>query len=66
MDFIKAIEIKLDKKANIKLLPIQPGDVEATFADVKDLQRDFGYSPNTTIQEGINRFVDWYLSFYHN
>ena len=66
MDFIKAIEIKLDKKANIKLLPIQPGDVEATFADVKDLQRDFGYSPNTTIQEGINQFVDWYLSFYHN
>jgi len=46
------------------LLPIQPGDVPATCADVDDLMRDAGFRPKTTIEEGISRFVDWYRGYY--
>jgi UDP-glucuronate 4-epimerase len=45
-------------------LPLQPGDVPATWADVTDLIEDMGYRPNTQVQEGIKRFVDWYRAFY--
>lgn len=64
MDFITAIENRLGKKINKNMMPIQPGDVPATFADVKDLVEDLGYKPETPIQEGVNQFVDWYLEFF--
>ncbi len=64
LDFVEAIEVALGKKAEKKFLPMQPGDVPATWADVSDLQKDFGYKPSTSIQEGVSRFVEWYRSFY--
>lgn len=64
MDFIEAIEIKLGKKSKKNLMPMQAGDVPASHADVSDLIKDLGYQPNTSIQEGIDKFIDWYLSFY--
>ena len=64
LDFIKAIENKLECKAIINFLPLQPGDVPETYADVEDLVRDINYKPETTIKQGIDKFVDWYLDFY--
>ena len=65
MDFITAIENKLGKKINKNFLPIQAGDVPATFADVQDLIDDLDYKPETPIQEGIDNFIDWYLEFFN-
>jgi UDP-glucuronate 4-epimerase len=65
MDFIAAIEQALGKKVQKNMLPLQPGDVPATWADVADLAEDLSYQPNTPIQEGVNRFIDWYKEFYH-
>jgi len=64
MDFIEAIENALGKKAEKNMLPIQPGDVPATYADVTDLIEDLGYKPATSIEEGIGKFVEWYLEFF--
>ena len=64
MDFIEALEKKLGKVAKKNMLPIQAGDVPSTYADVSDLISDLGYKPETTIQEGINNFVDWYIEFF--
>jgi UDP-glucuronate 4-epimerase len=64
MDFITAIENKLDRKIEKNMMPIQAGDVPATYADVNDLVEDLGYKPATPIQDGINKFVDWYLEFF--
>jgi UDP-glucuronate 4-epimerase len=64
MKFIETIEQCLGKKAEKKLLPIQAGDVPATYADVDDLMRDVGFKPETSIEEGIKRFVEWYKSYY--
>jgi len=64
MEFIAVLESKLGVKAKINLLPIQPGDVPATWADVEDLMRDVGFSPATPIDVGIERFVDWYRAYY--
>ena len=64
MDFIEAIENKLGVTIEKNMMPIQAGDVPATYADVTDLVEDLDYKPNTPIQEGINRFVDWYLDFF--
>jgi UDP-glucuronate 4-epimerase len=61
---IEVLEDCLGKKANKLLLPMQPGDVPATFADVTDLTRDVGFRPSTSIEEGVGRFVDWYLDYY--
>lgn len=63
MEFIKAIEKNLGKEAIKEFLPIQPGDVQNTLADISDLIRDFNYKPNTSINEGVKKFVDWYLSY---
>ena len=60
MRFIEAIEDTLGMKAEKNLLPIQPGDVPATFADVDDLIKDVGFKPATPIEEGIRKFVEWY------
>ena len=65
MHFIEVLEQKLNKKAIKNLLPIQDGDVPATFADVDDLMRDVGFKPGTSIEDGIGKFVDWYLEFYN-
>jgi len=64
MDFIEAIENKLGKKIDKNFMPIQAGDVPATFADVQDLIDDLDYKPSTPIQDGIDNFVDWYLEFF--
>lgn len=64
LDFIEAIEHKTGKTAIKDMKPMQPGDVEQTWADVDDLIRDFDYKPDTSIEEGVGAFVDWYLSYY--
>jgi UDP-glucuronate 4-epimerase len=64
MDFIHAIERALGKKARIDYLPMQPGDVPATYADVNDLISDIGFKPSTSIDQGIENFVDWYKQYY--
>lgn len=64
MDFIEAIEKELGVEAKKEMLPIQPGDVKATYADVSDLERDLGYKPETSIQEGIREFVKWFRAYY--
>ena len=64
MDFISAIEKALGKEAQKNMLPIQPGDVPATWADVNDLVEDLGYKPSTSIQEGVNRFIAWYKAYF--
>jgi len=64
MSYIAAIEKFLNKKAEINFLPLQPGDVPDTYADVTDLVNDFGYQPSTSIEEGVANFVEWYLDYY--
>jgi UDP-glucuronate 4-epimerase len=64
MDYIHAIETVLEKEAEKELLPMQAGDVPRTEADVSDLVRDIGYKPSTTVEEGIERFVEWYIKYY--
>ncbi len=64
MDYIKAIEVELGIKADMEMLPLQPGDVEATAADVSALERDFAYTPKTPVREGVARFVRWYREYY--
>ncbi len=64
MDFIKAIENRLGREIEKNMMPIQAGDVPATYADVSDLVEDLGYKPATPIQEGIDKFIDWYLEFF--
>ncbi|MDZ4716515.1 MAG: NAD-dependent epimerase [Cytophagales bacterium] len=62
--FIEILEEKLGRKAEKNLLPIQPGDVEETFADISGLEREIDFRPSTTIEDGIDKFVNWYRSFY--
>lgn len=62
--YIEAIEDALGKSAERNLLPLQPGDVPDTFADVTDLVNDLGYRPSTSVRDGVKRFVDWYLTYY--
>ena len=64
MEFIKTLENCLGKKIEKNYLPLQAGDVPATYADVSDLIDEVGYKPNTPIKEGINRFVEWYREYY--
>ncbi|MGB4602940.1 MAG: NAD-dependent epimerase/dehydratase family protein, partial [Bacteroidales bacterium] len=65
LDYIEAIENELGKKAIKEFLPMQPGDVTYTEADVSDLVRDFGYKPTTKVQDGIKEFIKWYKNFYN-
>ncbi len=62
--FIETLESALGRSAEKKLMPLQPGDVPATYADVDDLQRDVGFSPATPLAQGIQRFVEWYRDYY--
>ncbi|RKN76954.1 NAD-dependent epimerase [Ulvibacterium marinum] len=64
MDFIQALEQSLGKTALKEMLPMQPGDVPKTWANVDDLVKDYGYRPNTSIQKGIAHFVNWYRQYY--
>lgn len=64
MDFIAALEKQLGRQARKNFLPMQPGDVPATFADVDGLAADIKFKPATTIEEGIKHFVKWYGSYY--
>lgn len=64
MDYIGAIEKALGKKAEIELLPLQPGDVPDTYANVDDLVEQFDYKPATTVESGISRFVAWYRDYF--
>ncbi len=63
-DFIAAIETATGKKARKEMLPLQPGDVPDTFADSSALQQSVGYKPATSVDEGVNRFVQWYREYY--
>jgi UDP-glucuronate 4-epimerase len=62
--YIEVLEDCLGRKAERNLLPLQPGDVPDTHADVTALQRDTGYAPATSIDVGVRRFVEWYRGFY--
>ena len=64
MDFIEAIEISTGKKAIKQMYPMQPGDVEKTWADTESFEEDYNYKPSTPIQQGVNSFVEWYLDYY--
>lgn len=66
MDFITAIEESLSTEAKKDMYPMQPGDVERTWANVDDLIADYDYRPNTPIKEGVQSFVDWYKEYYIN
>jgi len=65
IDFIHAIENATGRKAKMKMLPLQPGDVEKTWADVKELVIDFNYEPSTPIHTGVEKFVAWFRSYYN-
>jgi UDP-glucuronate 4-epimerase len=65
MDFISLIEQETGRTAAKNLLPMQTGDVLATYADIQDLTRDTGYLPKTSIKEGVSKFVAWYRDFYN-
>ncbi len=64
MDFIRALESALGKTAVKELMPMQPGDVPATWADTESLERDTGYKPGTPVEQGIKKFVEWYKAYY--
>jgi UDP-glucuronate 4-epimerase len=63
--FITAIETACGAKAVEKHLPMQPGDVPITYADIDDLVADVGFRPVTTVEEGIGKFMEWYRGYYH-
>jgi UDP-glucuronate 4-epimerase len=63
-EYVAALEEALGKKAVKELLPLQPGDVPNTYADVSLLQKTLGYKPETTVQEGVKQFVEWYKNYY--
>jgi len=63
MDYIEALEASLGKKAEIELLPLQPGDVPDTFANIDDLVDQFGFKPSMSVQKGVENFVAWYKKY---
>ena len=66
MAFIEAIEKALGIEAKKDFLPMQPGDVPATWADVDDLIKDFAYRPSMPVEEGIRNFITWYKHYYRS
>lgn len=64
-EFIRILEMQLGRKAKMNLLPMQPGDVPKTFADVDDLMKDVGFAPATSLEDGIRHFVTWYREYYN-
>ena len=63
MDYIEALESSLNKKAEKELLPLQPGDVPDTYADVDDLVKDFNYKPSMSVKQGVKNFAAWYMKY---
>jgi UDP-glucuronate 4-epimerase len=66
MEYINALEQALGKTAIKEFFPLQPGDIPDTFANVDYLINEFNYKPNTGINFGVQKFVDWYLNYFHN
>jgi UDP-glucuronate 4-epimerase len=64
LEFVRLIEKELGRKANVNLLPLQPGDVPETFADIAESRRKLGFEPKVRIEEGIPKFVSWYKEYY--
>ena len=64
MDYIKALEKTLGKKAKINFLPLQPGDVPDTYANVDNLKKKFNYKPSTSVISGVSNFVKWYKDYF--
>jgi len=64
MDYIEALEKTLEKKAKINFLPLQPGDVPDTYANVENLNKKFNYKPTTSVTQGVSAFVKWYKEYY--
>ena len=65
MEFVGLIEKALDKKAEIEFLPMQPGDVKETYANIDALSREVGFRPSTPLETGIQNFVDWYRTYFN-
>lgn len=65
MDYIATLEKCLGKEAEKEFLPMQPGDVYQTYADVTDLMNDFDFKPSTSIEEGLGKFAEWFKGYYH-
>ena len=65
LDYIKAVEDALGIKADMEMLPLQPGDVPYTYADVDDLVQDIDYKPAMNIKQGVRNFVEWYREYYN-
>ena len=65
MDYITVLEKSLGKEAKKEFLPMQPGDVYQTYADITDLVNDFHFKPDTTIEKGLGKFAEWFLNYYH-
>ena len=66
LDFIHTLERIIGKKAKMNMLPMQLGDVPATYADVDDLIKDVGFKPRTSIEDGIGKFYQWYKEYYNH
>ena len=64
MDYVNAVEKALKINAKKNFMPMQPGDVQKTYADVDSLKKDFGYKPSITIEYGVSKFIDWYKTYY--
>ncbi len=64
MDYIAVLEKCLGREAKKEFLPMQPGDVYETYADVSELMKDYGFKPSTTIEEGLSKFAEWFLKYY--
>ena len=65
MEFISILEKAIGTEAKKEFLPMQPGDVYQTYADVSELEKDFDFKPKTTLEEGLTRFVAWFKAYYH-
>jgi UDP-glucuronate 4-epimerase len=66
LDFIRVLERCLGRKATMDLLPMQPGDVISTMADVSELEKAIGFRPGTPVDDGVAEFVKWYKAYYHD
>lgn len=64
MEFIETLERAIGRKAEKAMKPMQPGDVQATFADIADLEAAVGYRPSTSLETGLRHFVEWYRAFH--
>lgn len=65
MKFIEILEDAIGRKAKKEFLPMQPGDVYQTYADISELEKDFGFKPSTSLEEGLSHFAAWYKDYYH-